>query len=313
MGVQLHTKSNSNYYLLFTLCIILMFLFLPDRLLSKDIEFPLIQSFTYFPYSENYLLTKDAIGVGLDIYHSNVYTFNTFENIMNDFALTSITVGLRYGLSNNFTAELFIKYSVLNGGIMDVFIEDFHSFFGYSDHNRPDNPRNDVNYYNNDFFLYRKDNGTMSPIVFSFLKKIYSKNNISTKARIGIGIPLETKPGLTSDKLFITSGIICTYKRKNLKIDFSNYISWFKKPEWILNEELKNKIYFSELRFKYKIIIIGFIIKTSPFIIGDLSRNAHQIQLGLRINDNIELLLLEDFTPFVTTPDISFNLRIKIK
>ncbi len=302
---------NNKLFILF-FCTIFILISLQDMLVSKDIEFPLVQSFTYFPYSENNVLEKNEFGMGFDIYHSNIFTFNKSDNIMSDFELTSVTLGLRYGVLANITAELFFRYAAISGGAMDGFIEGFHSFFGLPEAYRPDYPRDIVNYFNNDYFDYEKNTGTMSPLIISLLARIYSDNSFSIKTRLGLGIPLKSKPGLSSDKLFLTAGLICSYRSENMKIDFSNYISWFKEPEWFANVELNDKIYFSEIRISYKRFLTGFIIKTSPLIESESGRNAYQIQLGYKINDNIELLFLEDFAPFDTSPDVSFNLRIKL-
>ncbi len=303
----------SFYYKRFLNIISLIFFlfFIQSSIQAKDIEFPLIQSFSYFPYFENSLIAEGTIETGIDIYHSNIFTFNKEDNIMNDFELTSFTLGLRYGLTNRITAELFVRYAGLSGGIMDGFIEKFHKILGLPDAFRPDYPRDIVNYFNNDNFEYEKKTGSISPIIASLLVRVFSEENFNINTRIGLGIPVKSKPGLSSDKFFLTAGVICSYKRDNLKVEFSNYISLFKEPEWLLSEDLKDKMFFSEIRIVYKRFLTGFIFRTSPFIESEASRNAYQIQLGFKISDKIEFLFLEDFAPFDTTPDISCNLRIR--
>jgi hypothetical protein len=67
------------------------------------------------------------------------------------------------------------------------------------------------------------------------------------------------------------------------------------------------------LRFGYKKIFGGFLLKTSPFRVGDLANNAWQFFLGYKINNKIEVSLSEEFAPLDTTPDITFNIKIRIK
>ena len=304
-------KLINNKISTYIICVLLFFVFIQNKIIAKDVEFPLIQSFSYFPYSDNNVLQPGFFDIGIDIYHSNIFTFNNNDNIMNDFALTSFTFGFRYGLSNSITTEVFVRYMTVTGGFMDGFIEKFHSFFGLPDAYRLDYPRDVVSYFNNDIFAYENSTGTISPVIFSALVKLYSKNSFDIKTRIAFGVPLKSKPGLSSDKLFLTLGLVCSYQSDNLRVDLSNYVSWFKEPEWFSSVALKDRLFFSEIRISYKRFLTGFIIKTSPLIESESSRNAYQIQLGFKINDNIEFLFLEDFAPFDTSPDVSFNLRIK--
>jgi len=279
---------------------------------SKDIEFPLVQSFVYYPYEENDVLLKGKFDMNFNLYQSNIFTFNKSDNIMNDFGLSSGIFGTRYGLTNNLTVELYLRYMAITGGFLDGFIENFHSFFGLPDAYRPDYSRDIINYHNKDFFLYENKTGNMSPLVISLLTELITGDYYELKGRIGIGIPIKSKPGISSDKAFLTTGFIFTYEHNNWKIDLSTYLSWFKNPEWFEKVELKSKTIYSEIRVRYKKFLTGFIFKNSPLVYGESGRNAYQIQLGFVINKNLEFLFLEDFAPFDTTPDVSFNLRIKL-
>jgi len=291
--------------------LILIICLLPLSMLAKDVEFPLVQSFAYYPYSENDILSANKFSMCIDIYHSNIFTFHRDDNLMNDFELTSFTLGTRYGLTNSITLEVFIRYMTMNGGFLDGFIENFHSFFGLPTAYRPNYSRDIVSYYNNNYFSYSENTGTMSPVILSLLTNIFSEDNFNVKTRIALGIPLKSKPGLSSDKAFLTTGLIFTYNKDRFRLDFSNYLSWFKTPEWFADVELKSKTFFTELRITYKRFLTGFIFKTSPLVYSESSANAYQIQFGYKISNKIEFLILEDFAPFDTSPDISFNLCVK--
>lgn len=308
--MEVETKAGLRKNILIVVLFVIVILNL--HLNSKDIEFPLVQSFAYYPYEENNTLSKGQFDMNFNLYQSNIFTFNFKDNIMNDFGMSSVVFGTRYGLINNLTIELYIRYMAITGGFLDGFIENFHRFFGLPNAYRPDYPRDIVNYYNNDYFVYKNRTGNMSPLVISLLSELMTGDYYELKGRIGIGIPVKSKPGISSDKLFLSTGLIFTYEYDSLTIDLATYLSWFKNPKWFEDVELRSKVFFAEIRIKYKKFLTGFIFKNSPLIYSESGRNAYQIQLGFIINKHLEFLFLEDFAPFDTTPDVSFNLRIKL-
>jgi len=61
-----------------------------------------------------------------------------------------------------------------------------------------------------------------------------------------------------------------------------------------------------EMAFMKRIKIITFLL------LNDLSNGAKQVYLGYKIWKYFELSLVEEFPPMDTTPDVSFNLKIKL-
>jgi len=278
----------------------------------KSTEYPLIQSMSYFPYSDNNLLKKKDFSFNLDLYYSNIYMFNRKRTVVNDFENLSTVFEFRYGLARGLNMELYFRHSYIFGGMMDRFIENFHDYFGFSDNQRPVYPRDSVHYKFNDSFFYTDKKGSFSPVILSFLGRILESPHFSIKSRIAIGLPLSNTPGLSSDKPFLTPGLILTYKKDWFAIDFINYLSFFKEPVWLKGEDIRSFIYRSEIKLHIKRFIIGFIIRTSPFEKGDISHSAYQLYLGFKVLKSLEFVILEDFDPFDTTPDISFNIRVKL-
>jgi hypothetical protein len=266
-----------------------------------------------FPYSENSLLEKGRFSVVMDWYWSNDYVFNAGSSNMSDFEMLSGTIGFRYGITEDAALELYYRHSFIFGGILDKFIEDFHHTFGLPDANRPLYPRNSVHYRFGDSFFYNGSQNAASHLTAAFLKRIHESGRFSINARAAVGIPLSGKPGFGSGKPFFSAGMAVLYKKSWFSLEFSNYLGVLGKPSWLPKVDIRPVIFFSQLEAGAGRWIAGFTFRTSPFEKGDEAHNAYQVYLGYKIGKFVELVIMEDFYPFDTTPDISFNLRIKFK
>jgi Protein of unknown function (DUF3187) len=279
---------------------------------AADIEFPLLQSMSYFPYRDNDILAKGAYRTHLELHYSNIYTFNHYRTTFNDFESFSTTLDFRYGLTPGVTMEVFLRYGKIFGGVLDKPIEKFHSFFKLPDADRPDYPRNKVRYQFKDSFSYQESEASVSPLIIAFLKELFHNRHVSLKGRVAVGIPLSNKPGFSSNKPFYTGALVMNYHKKWFKLEFSNYLSLITQPTWLEGEEMRGHILLSRLQVNAFRFITGFVFRTSPFKEDDVSDNAYQIYIGYRITKNLELIFQEDFAPFNTTPDIGFNLRFRL-
>lgn len=283
---------------------------------AQEVEFPMMQSMTYFPYSDNTLLEKGQYTLRVNLHYSNVYMFNHQRTIINDFEVFSTTLGFRYGLSekHQLNAELYFRWSTLSGGFLDKTIENFHSTFQFPHNHRAEFPRNTVHYRYKDAFCYKDRQAGTSPLVLALLKNLYTHpdEHFSIKTRIALGIPLSNKAGFNSGKPFLSAGLTLYYREKWLSLDFSNYITWLGKPGWLGEEKLRRQVFFSRLELTAFRVIAGFIFRSSAFQEDDIANNAYQVYVGYKISKHLEFIILEDFAPFDTTPDISFGLRVKI-
>lgn len=279
---------------------------------AADVEFPLIQSMSYFPYAHHSTLEKKDLQLTLDIFYSNIYTYDYERTRINDMETLSSTLGIRYGVTNGITLELYYRAVAAFGGIMDGLIINFHKTFGLAEGGRNDLPRNQVNYTYNDVFSYTDNTSAQLPLVLGTLARIYSSGNFHLNGRLAWGLPLSSKTGFSSNKPFLTAGIILFYRKKNLSLAFSNHLSFFKNPNWLAEEDLNNQVFHSEIRVDYKRIFGGLLFKSTPFKLDELSNDAYQIYLGIKIWKYFELSLVEEFPPMDTVPDVSFHLRINL-
>jgi len=287
-------------------------LFLVPLPLKSDVEFPLIQAFTIFPFSEKETVDKNQFSLSLHTHYSNVYSLD-FENVgVNDFEMASIGLALQYGLIDGLTLELYYRYFFIYGGFLDGGIDAFHDFFNLPsarrDHYTPDS----VYYFYKDYFQYTDVTGTSSPLIFSILKQLEESNNITLYGRLFIGISLLPKPGFVSDKVFWGLGLMGKGVWKNFCIFSSIHTSFIKAPEWMDTESLKPFLFFFKIQLAYKRFLTGFILKTSPFKSGYFSSDAYQLYVGYKISNKIEIGIIEDLPPLDTTPDVGFYFKYTI-
>ncbi|MCP5105519.1 MAG: DUF3187 family protein, partial [bacterium] len=275
--------------------------------LPQEVEFPLVQSLAYFPYSQNSQVKQGDFALDAQFFYSNVFMFNHYRTIINDFEVLSGTAGLRYGLSEKYglNLELYLRWSTIFGGTLDKFIENFHSTFDLPDDGRPEYPRNSVHYWYKDSFSYTGNRGALSPVILALLGNIYTARDFSFKGRVSFGIPLSNTAGFSSGKIFLNTGLIFNYKKKNFFLDFSNYIASIQTPGRLAGESFRKQIFFSRLEINLSRFITGFIYRSSAFREDDVAHSAYQVYLGYKITKYLDLILLEDFKPYDTSPDVS--------
>jgi hypothetical protein len=293
------------------ICLLLIIQF-NGALLPRQVEFPLLQSMSYFPYSENHILKRGELSLTIDFYYSNIYMFNHHRTIINDFELFSNSLGLRYGLAPGWNLEIYFRWSVIFPGILDKAIEGFHDLFKIPDTNRAEFPAFAVLYKYKDYLLYEAKKSSSSPLIMAVLREIHKAKNMSLNGRVLLGLPVQKTPGFSSNKPFFGSGIIFLYKKNKFNLELANYITLTSKPSWIKDEVLRKTFFFSNLELGLARFIGGFIYRSSIFREDDIAHHTFQGYIGYKISQNIEFIILEDFAPFDTSPDISFNLRIKL-
>jgi hypothetical protein len=230
-----------------------------------EVEFPLLQSLSYFPYSDNSLLKKGDFSGAVDLYHSNVFMFNHYKTTLNDFETFSTTIGLRYGLREGGTLELYFRHPAIFGGVLDKVIDNFHRTFKLPDNNRAEYPRSSVHYWFHDSFLYTGNQNAVSPLVVAFLKELHRSSHFSLKTR----------------------------------------------PSWLKDVDTRPYLFFSNLEANIGRFILGFNFRSSVFKEDDIAHDGYQGYFGYRITRYLEFIIIEDFVPLDTTPDISFFIRIK--
>ncbi len=279
---------------------------------GRQVEHPLIQSMSYFPFSENSLLQKNDLTVSLNMYHSNIYMFDYDKTVINDMAMFSNTLAVRYGLFESLTIELYYRFLVINGGFMDKFIMKFHDTFNLPDNHRDEYPTNIIQYKYKDLFFYEKEVIKPSPLVIAAAADIFSSEYFHFRGRLGLGLPLLPGMGFSSDKPFLITGLILQYERGIFSLDLSGYLSFFKTPTWLEGEAVRNNILTSEIELGVKGFFVGFVFRTTPFKEGDLANNGSQLVLGCKLGKGIELAVIEDLPRYDTTPDLSFNLKINL-
>lgn len=289
------------------LLLIIVFTF-PMASYPSDVEFPLVQSFSYFPYIKNEMVDNGDHEFILDIGYSNVYMFTVDADIISDFDVFTATIGYRRSILKNLNIEFYLRAGVLYGGIMDKLIEDFHKLTGISEDGRDQLPRNTLNFRYKDIFEYDSSLALTGPFIAGILTRLYSGKDIDINFRASLGIPLQEKVGVSTGKPFLSTGFIFLYRKNKLALDLSLYGSFYKIPEWYDSEEVRSRMFFFKLYGAYKKIFGGFLFRSTPFRYGDLSNPAYQVYFGYRITDKLSISMYEEIPPMDTIPDVSFRL-----
>lgn len=288
--------------------ILVIIFIIPVASFSSDVEFPLVQSFSYFPYVQNDMLFNGEEKITIDIGYSNTYMFNYDRDIVNDFDTATATFGYRRSILRNLNVEFYLRAGVMYGGIMDKLIEDFHRLIGNGEDGRSEFPRNTVNFKYKDIFSYNSSQALTGPFIAGILTKLYDGSLIDINLRASLGIPLQNKTGISSGKPFLTTGVIFLYRKNKLFLDMSLYTSFFKPPEWAEAENVRSRMFFFNLHGSYKKIFGGFLFRSTPFREGDISNPAYQVYLGYRISDHISISMYEEIPPMDTVTDVTFRL-----
>ena len=291
--------------------ILIIICLLPLSGYSWDVDFPLLQSFTWFPYVKNTMLQAGEDDLVVDLGYSNVYMFNYERDVVNDFDFASAAVAYRRSVSRNLTVELYLRTGLIYGGVMDKLIENFHGLIGNGEDGRGEFPRNTLNFTYKDVFSYDRAIAFAGPFVAGVLTRLYEGDYWSVNFRASLGIPLQEKAGISSGKPFLSSGIIFLYRKNNLAVDMSLYGSFFKIPGWGDAGSTGSRMFFLNVRGAYKRIFGGLLFRSSPFREGDLSNPAWQIYAGFRISRHLSISMYEEIPPMDTVTDVSFRLTVE--
>jgi len=279
---------------------------------ATDVEFPLIQAFSYFPFKDNHTLSQGRMSYEINLSYSNVYMFDSKGTTINDMELISHVNTIKYGLSDRITLEGHVRTILAFGGILDKFIEDFHEVFAISEGGRSKYPRGSLNYSYKDIFNHQKSLFTSSHLLLCILTDLMDTPSFTWKLRAGVGFSFGSKPGFRSDKPFLVAGLVTKYYKRFWQIEFNNHVSFFKKPSWFESEDIYSQIFLSEFKVNYRRVFAGVLIRSSPFKVTELSNHAYQAYIGYKINNYIEISIIEEFPPLDTAPDVTFNVCIKL-
>jgi len=289
------------------LLLIIVFMF-PQLSFSSDVDFPLVQSFSYFPYVKNNMLVNGDSDFVIDFGYSNIYMFNYERDVVNDFETGSITIGYRKSVLRNINVEFYLRAGVIYGGVMDKLIVDFHKLIGNGEDGRDEFPRNTVNYQYKDVFTHNKSLIISGPFIAGILTNLYDGKDVDINFRASLGIPLKEKEGLSTGKPFLSTGFIFLFRKNKLAIDMSIYGSFFKIPDWEEPQNIRSRMFFFNLHGAYKKIFGGLLFRSTPFRNGDLSNPAYQIYFGYKISDFVSISMYEEIPPMDTVSDVTFRL-----
>ena len=292
------------------MALLLLVILSQSNLPANDVEFPLVQALTYFPFTDGFLVNRGEIHSAFTLRLSNLYTFNFERTIVTDLEMTSATFALRFGINRWLTLEFYSRLLRIGPGFMDRFVERFHSFFGLHHGDRHLFPRFSVHYSYRDIFSYSSSKQVVAPLIMGLLFRIAGGDSLRLNGRVALGVPLGSVPGFLSNRPSGSLGLILLAAGGKSQWSFSNTLALFRNPGWLATEGIRNWIFHSELGYSIGRLHAGIIFKSSPWKNGDLANRALQLLLGWRLFRGVEIGIIEEIPPADTVPDFTFFLRL---
>ena len=274
--------------------------------------FPLLDSLAYFPFTPEAPPESGRFNLTVQAAESNVYAVDFNGTAVNDFELSSVLFELRRGLGGGFFLEAYGRFFFAHGGVLDPLIEGFHDLFGLPSARRDAFKKNRVHYSYRDRFDITSATAGSSPLVFAAGYAFAARPSISFFGRVFLGVPLASKPGFVSDRVFGGVGGGVNGHRGVLRYHLSVHLAAIGPPEWLAPEPLNGLMAVVRGELGFRRWRLGGLLRTSPFREGDPGHNGHQIYLGYRIAECWEIGVVEDLPSFDTTPDIGFFVRFRI-
>lgn len=295
---------NNRISLMVILCLI------PLSLISMDVEFPLIQSMTHFPFTSIRPVDQGHWDYYMELNHSNIYSYDSQRFNVNDMEVFGVTVGVRYGLGPNLTLEAAQRVSFMGPGFLDPVIVGFHDLFGLKQGGRGEYPESQAMYLLGDSFSYSGGRTALLPLVVGISARVWQRPGAAVLLRVSAGIPLDPLPGFSSDRPFLTAGLTLTLSNENWYFHLNPRISLFRSPSWAEGIPMRERITAVEAVLRYRRWSLGMLLRTSPFEDTELANRAWVIRLGFRIFPWLELAIIEEFPPMDTTADVTFSWRV---
>ena len=283
---------------------------IPLSLYSMDVEFPLVQAMTHFPFP-----TSRSPGTGgreffLELNHSNIYSYDSARFNVNDMGIFGVTVGFRYGLGPNLTLEAAQRVSFITPGVLDPVIVGFHDLFGLKQGGRGEYPENQVLYRLGEAFKYTGSRAALLPLVVGVCARVWHRPGAEATLRLAAGIPLDPLPGFSSDRPFVTAGLTLAFSGGDWRFKLNPRISFFRSPSWAEGIPMRERIAALELGVHYRRWSLDMLLRSSPFEETELANRAWVIRLGFRLLPWLELAIIEEFPPMDTTADVTFSWRV---
>jgi len=291
------------------LLVSMLIFLLGSSLGAADLEFPLIQSFTYFPFQPHGQLQPRKFSFSLLASYSNIFAIDFTGDYFNDMEYMSYTLFVRYGLTPKIALEAAGRVSIVYRGFLGSSIEWFHSAFSLPLARRNEYPRDILSYRYKGYLFYNVSQSWVSPLVLGVYGELARNGPFTLGGRLAVGISFQDKPGFSSSKPFLITGLSTSYRTSGFFCEADGYLSFFRQPSWLPGEDVRRVLYLIQGKAGYRRIALGFTRKSSPFREGDQSHTGNLFFLEYRIGRNFTIGVMEDFFPFDTSPDIGFFFR----
>ncbi len=283
------------------------------------------------PRSAN-IMTKGSLRGTLQASLSNSFSESLGEeqSILLDGESFNMELSIDYGLGKKAELSLVVPYTKHNGGNLDRFIENWHSFFDLPDGGRRHSPRDRLLYQvkNNgreSFTLGPDSAAALGDISVIFSKNLSDRKNKLWKVSAGVKLPSGKYAELSGSE-FISFFSMAQYSNLSIlrfpKWHFNQTLGVLKNnADDLFETKVKSAVYFGSSQVGWKIreslnLKLQFDYHTSFYSsdLKELGNASAQLVLGgtIKLSQSfaLDLSLSEDIAAN-TAPDVTFSLGLR--
>ncbi len=287
-----------------------LFPFVP--LNAQEIQFPLIQALAWIPPQENRLLPPGGRSWEFNLANANVFSFTQDRQVVNDLSVASACVFHRRALSAGLTLEISAGVRLYYDSGMDQFIKKVDAALGFPDSGRDLFPGKTIHYRYKDRFNYVNKQWSPAPLVVGLVARILRAGDVAVNGRIGLGLPLADKPGISSGKAYALAGVVGEYSRGKVAVSAGLQAVFFNRPGWLAGEDTRRSYIQAEMQAHLSHWALGLILRTSPLTFNENANPGKMMYIGYRIKNFLEIGLMEDLPPMDTVPDVAMYLKLRL-
>ncbi|HEX7502979.1 MAG TPA: hypothetical protein VF451_06130, partial [Acidobacteriota bacterium] len=171
-------------------------------------------------------------------------------------------------------------------------------------------PEKTIHYKFKDRFYYRENQWAPAPLVISLAARIHRFGAVDVNGRLGLGIPLASRPGLSSKKPYMLAGLMGEYHRDGMSVSASLQAVLFDRPGWLAPEDARRYYFQAEMQAALNHWVLGVILRSSPLTFEENANPGRMIYLAFRFKNGIEIGFMEDLPPMDTVPDAALYVKL---
>ena len=281
-------------------------------LTAQEIHFPLIQALAWIPPQEDRVLPPGERSWEFSLTNANVFSFTPDFQAINDLSILAFGFSHRRALSAGLTLEIAGGFRGYYDGGIDELIKRVDAALGFSDSGRDVFPEKTIHYKYKDRFFHVRDQWAAAPLVVSLAARIRRFGAVDWNGRLGLGFPLDDRPGLAAKKPYLLAGLMAEYSRHRVSVSGAVHAVLFDRPHWLSADDVRRHYFQAEMKATLSSWALGVILRTSPLTFKENANTGRMMYIAFRFRNGIEIGLMEDLPPMDTVPDVAMFVKLDL-